>query len=294
MAQTEQQPPRNEAPTWKWMPEWLKRIVEGIHKWHLLALFIGEALSYFLGEFRGKIAGYTVGTALFLIWIVFELVQFRWNDIQNAIAILMRETYKDDPEYRKAATGLKRAQLEGILANILFILACIAVVCLTAPPALHWWNKRTPQSIGFAEFSYYYEPKEAENPWEKTPFVEGLIAYLDKEGRAVGEPFKIALGETCPLEHYTPAFQCTMIIENGRYEATGYAFRLHKDANLTLYEPIPAEYPKQGEVIFKVPPSQTGDRMYIIARITSLKHETLPDELAKVAKLEVAATEKKP
>ncbi len=288
----------NEQPTdapkvgkkFKWAPTELKDFYDGAKVWIWVALFIIGVLSYFLGEQWGKIAGAIITFGAILLWLIPQLIPQRWKQVQKALDILESDAHKNNPEYLAAAKGVRSVRLYAVMAACFSAVAVAAIAYYVIPPAWDQWRLHQPDSISFAEFRYYKRTAGKEPP-EEDAFKEALITLLKKEGLAAGKPFRVALGETRPLDHYTPGFRCSMEIK-GNVEATGYAFRLHDENGRTLYDPIPAAFPTKKTVIFKVPPCKTGDRMFIVASILPPNDSAFPTNLAEDTVLKVLKTEK--
>jgi hypothetical protein len=289
--ETNQQPPIVDEKTYKWVPQFFKDIYDAAKVWHWIILALAEVMAIFFGVTKGKLAGYSCGFGMLLVWGLFQLLRVRWKHALVAIHLLDGEKHKDDPVYAEAAKGLRRARREAIIGLLsFFFISLVELGFLVIPPVYYLLTQEKPKSLVFAEFSYY-RPTQDEHNANDAPFVEALIISLKNEGLAVGRPFRIALGKTVPIGHPTPAFQCSLQIADEGYEATGYAFRIHPDQNRICYESISAEYPSRRTVLFKLPPCDKGDRMFIVARITSSK-EDFPEDLVKVAKLDLLNQEK--
>ncbi len=274
----------------KWVPTPLKELYDGAKVWIWAALITVGVLSYFLGEQWGKIAGAIITCAVILLWLIPQLIPQRWKQVQKALAILESDAHKNDPEYIAAARGVRSVRLYATMAACFSVAAVVAIAYYAIPSAWHQWQSRKPDSIEFAHFTYYKLTAGKEPP-EEDAFKEALVRLLKKEGVAAGKPFRVALGETQPLGHYTPEFRCSMEIK-GNVEATGYAFRLHDENGRTLYEPIPAAFPTKKTVIFKVPPCKTGDRMFVVARVLPPNDSAFPTNLTEDTVLKVLKKEK--
>jgi hypothetical protein len=268
----------------KLTPQLLKDIYDASKAWGLVVIAVSFVVGFFAGVERGALVGVGAGVALFLIWILSQLLKVRWTQAQAAIALLEDERHKDEEAYRTAAVSLRAAHRDALIGMIAFpIIAISAIALLVQPPVWHWWTTDKPKSLHWEDF-HYYHPTVGQSKWYDVPFIEGLIIHLKDEGIASNKPSRIAVGTTAPFNHPTRVFSCALKIENGKYESAGYAFRLQGEIDERTYEPIRTEHPDPQTMLLRVPACEKGDRIFFVVRISPLGiSKDFPEDVSHVS-----------
>ena len=248
----------------------------------LISFVAGVIAACLVGPDKGMLVGTMVAGMSFVFFAIHRVMS---PPINNAINVLSTSRYTKDEDRQPVIQGLLRWQRSTLIVLFCFLALTIgSVVWVSYAPVSHWWTIQAPKSVKFANFKYY-SPEEEQALLEEAPFLEAIISALTAEGVADGKKFRIAIGTTVPFSHPTPKFRCSMVIDGGGYDATGYAFRKHPGDGRTIYEAVPAEYPKPRSVIFAVPSSERKDQHFVVVLLTIQEGETFPDDLVSVSNL---------
>jgi hypothetical protein len=272
------------TPGWSWsVPPILKRV----HEWRsaFLSLFvvISWIASKFLGNDRASVVAVAISAGAALLLLLLTPVH---NAFANAIQLLESSRGGKAEDRNEAAKRLRLTRLALSAASVLlFITTLLAVVFAWWPSLYHWWFAKVPETVTFAQVDYYQPARDSEL-LSSSPFLEAVIGFLNGEGQAEGRKYRIVLGRTLAFDHPTPAFNCRMVIKDGSYEATGYAFRKLSGQKGAVYEAVPADYSQKGSVTFEVPPSDKGDELFVVVRVSLIKGNEFPSSLQGITYLQ--------
>src|SRR5262249_27878761 len=103
---------------------------------------------------------------------------------------------------------------------------------------------------------------------EKAPFFNAIRSSLVREGDQAGEKYKVVIFETEPFTHPTPTFPLILGSEGDWFDLTGFAFRVRGGDGRVTYEPVPADLSIPGVVRLTSPPSEEGDRVFGVLRLS--------------------------
>lgn len=269
-------------------PSWLR----GPLAWYsiiiALAAIFGGILSIAIGHEKGIVLGSAAAMLLAVLIFACQFAIASRDWVAPAIKILENPTYTKAEEKTKALAGLKRWMRLTVAIPIASVLVIFLLGVYSSPAIWNFFKNSKPHEMHFASLTYYM-PSSTPQLLEESPFLEAVIASLREEGTAEGGKFRIVMGETKPLTHPTPPFQCKMDIgsaKEGNYTAVGYAFRRRAGERGTIYEPVPL-VENNGSSVFSLPAMQTGDVLFVVLRIAPLGGDGFPDNPTSIARLAV-------
>lgn len=281
-----------EKPSWE-PPKFLKVFADWYKSLAALTGVVGAVASFIFGTAVGALVAAGVAAAFLAAYLIVLFSGYTRKTVDEVATILDTSDYKQIAEKREVSAKLKSLHTWSATVLVGFVLVSFALAVVVAwPPLVRWYTTWAPSKVEFAEVKYYNPSRDA-GLLEQMPELEAILAALKDEGIAEGKPFRIFWGNTVALPHPTPQFSCSLVVEGGSYRVSGYAFRKHDTDSRLLHESIPLRYPRNESVIFDVRPSEKGDRLFVVARLSLLQGTEFPTQLGEVTSLRLVSAEAK-
>ena len=281
MASDDSAGPFNPPPAVGQLTTWWKVaeiIGYGVMGFSALKVILGDWIP---GFFDDKLASTGVGVLAVTLVVIIRYWRAQ-SPLTTYAARLVRDTAILTAQERDGVAGrVERLDRRNrTYALIAFLLGLGIVGALVYRPMAHALRKRTPSAVAI-EKANYYVPSQDAGLLRSAPFFEAISSTLAHEGTTTGGRFQIITVKTEPFRHPTRAFDLEFDSGQGRFDLAGYAFRLRTDKKGTMYEPLHVRYGKDGAVRFEVPPSEDGDWVFCMLRVTLKVEMPFPDDLKR-------------
>ena len=271
------------------MPAWLKWAYEWSKGIGLISVIVGLAASAFVGYERGYLVGFFVAglfVYLFVINVGLRRGSASFDSAVDALTLGVADPKVDPSVIVKGLRKWRQTVAYSVIG--LTTLTVVSFGFVIGPAAQDLFTRDIPKTkaVTFEDFRYYRQGDHIRFA-EEAPFLEAVVSSLSAEGHSEGVSYRIAIGTTMPFSHPTKKFMCKLHIDGGLHDATGFAFRRSPERGRALYEAIPATYPNKNSVYFAIPPSEKGDKLLVIALLTSTDPSAFPEDLKASSKLAI-------